>query len=57
MDMNDVSNVISINDYRTPENHYPMILPEMVREDLIECGYNPDDPADIDEYWADLLEG
>ena len=57
MDLNDYTNVFNIDDYRVPEREYPVILPELVRQELIECGYDPNSPADIDEYWKDLLEG
>lgn len=48
--------IISIAEFRK-KKQYPIILPENERQELIECGYDPDDPDDIQAYWDDIKEG
>lgn len=37
-------------------NTYPIILPDYLRQELIELGYDPDNPSDLEEYNNDLEE-
>ena len=37
------------------EKSYPTNLDEGEYDEISSCGYNPDDPADLDEYWSDII--
>jgi hypothetical protein len=50
-----MTNVVSLAEFRQ-KKCYPCVLPESERKELIECGYNPDDPADVEAYWNDVFE-
>ena len=48
-----MTNVVSLNAHKKKKK-YPTNLPESERQELIECGYDPDNPEDVKEYWEEI---